>query len=122
MPVPLYETAAGLLEELAKPLFQRSMRAPDGSRAAHEAFECWHVLRAIAGRMRCTKSINLNERNRDDMDVALSLVHDMAHNLDPAGPKPTKDCSCIEACCIESLKKVLEAYEKQFGRGGSYAA
>ena len=119
-PVPLYETAAGLLEELAKPLYLRAMRAPENSRAAEEAFESWYALRAIAGRMRCTKSINLNAQNRADMDEALTLLHDMAHNFDPAGPKPTKDCACIEACCIESVRTVLEAYDKQFG--GSNAA
>lgn len=119
-PVPLYHTAATMLEELAKPLFRRSMTAPANSHAAEEAGEAWYSLRAIAGRIACTKSINLSARDERVMNKALELLHDMDHNTDLEHPRAA-DCKCLVALCIGALRGVLEAYKKQFP-GGSYAA
>jgi hypothetical protein len=105
---PAYASAVALLTRLATPLFNRAMGAGEGTQAGEQAFEMWRSLKCLADRISHNRSLDLRGVNLNELRAALSIVHDLAHDVDMNGVPRIAACPCETAERIGAFYKLVD--------------
>jgi hypothetical protein len=114
---PLYAKAVVLLTQMATPLFNRAYAAGENTKAGEECFEQWYFLKALTDRIARSHAITLSNADREGLKVALSIVHDIAHDAEIDGAPDLATCECGAACRFLEFGSLVTEYEAQLCGG-----